>query len=97
LGEGQEGTERWRAPGAGRNGRKRAGHFPLPRAYTSSNSIRNGLTFNAMKKLFAVALLGMVSWALIGSPVQAGEISKPGMSLVKHKKFHKKHRRHKTT
>jgi len=50
-----------------------------------------------MKKLFALALLGMVSWALIGTPVQAGEISKPGMSLVKHKKTHKKHKKHKTT
>ncbi|MGD0814154.1 MAG: hypothetical protein ABSA83_11160 [Verrucomicrobiota bacterium] len=47
-----------------------------------------------MKKLFALALLGMVSWALVAAPVQAGEISKPGTSLVKHKKYHKKHKRH---
>jgi Na+/glutamate symporter len=50
-----------------------------------------------MKKLFALALLGMVSWALIGTPVQAREISKPGMTLIKHKKTHKKHKKHKTT
>jgi hypothetical protein len=50
-----------------------------------------------MKKLFAVALLGMVSWALVGTPVQASEISKPGMTLAKHKKSHKKHKHHKTT
>jgi hypothetical protein len=64
---------------------------------SSPDSIGNGLILNIMKKLFALALLGMVSWALIGTPVQAGEISKPGMSLVKHKKTHKKHKKHKTT
>ena len=48
-----------------------------------------------MKKLFALALLGMVSWALAGTPVQASEISKPGMTLAKHvKKHHKKHKHH---
>jgi len=47
-----------------------------------------------MKKLLALALLGMVSWALVGTPVQASEISKPGMSLAKkHKKHHKKHKK----
>jgi hypothetical protein len=58
-------------------------------------SIRNGLIFNTMKKLFAFALLGMVSWALVGTPVQAKEISKPGISLTKHKhkKHHKKHKK----
>jgi len=80
-----------------KTGRKKAGRLPLLRAKNLSNSIRNGLTLNTMKKLFAFALLGMVSWALIGSPVQAGESSKPGMSLVKHKKLHKKHKKHKTT
>jgi Na+/glutamate symporter len=50
-----------------------------------------------MKKLFALALLGMVSWALAGTPVQASEVSKPGTTLVKHKKKHKKHKKHKTT
>jgi hypothetical protein len=47
-----------------------------------------------MKKLFAFVLLGMVSWALAGTPVQAGETSKPGISLIKHKKKHKKHKKH---
>jgi hypothetical protein len=46
-----------------------------------------------MKKLLALLLLGMVSWALVGVPVQASEISKPGMSLSK--KHHKHHRHHK--
>jgi hypothetical protein len=50
-----------------------------------------------MKRLFAFALLGMVSWALIGTPAQAGEVSKPGISLVKHKKKHTKHRKHRKT
>jgi hypothetical protein len=50
-----------------------------------------------MKKLLAFALIGMVSWALAGSPVQASEVSKPGISLVKHKKKHHKHKKHKTT
>jgi len=50
------------------------------------------LKVNPMKKLFAFVLLGMVSWALVGTPVQASEISKPGTSLTKkhHKKHHKK-------
>jgi hypothetical protein len=49
-----------------------------------------------MKKLLAYTLLGMVSWVLVGAPVQAGEISKPGTSLTnKHKKHHKKHKKHK--
>ena len=47
-----------------------------------------------MKKLFAWALLGMVSWALIGIPVQAGQVSKPGITLAKHGKAHKKHKKH---
>jgi hypothetical protein len=76
---------------------KKLDTLPAPRVKTSPDSIRNGLTLNSMKKLFALALLGMVSWALIGTPVQAGEISKPGMTLVKHKKTHKKHKKHKTT
>jgi hypothetical protein len=49
-----------------------------------------------MKKLFAVALLGMVSWALIGAPLQAAQVSKPGATLAKHHKAHKKHKKHKT-
>ena len=50
-----------------------------------------------MKKLLAYALLGMVSFALVGTSVQAKEISKPGTSLLKkHKKHHKKHKKHKT-
>ena len=48
-----------------------------------------------MKKLIAFALLGMVSWVLVGTPVQASEISKPGWTLAKHKKHHKKHKHHK--
>jgi hypothetical protein len=48
-----------------------------------------------MKKLFAFALLGMVSWALVGTPVQAKEISKPGISLAKHKRGKKHHKKHK--
>jgi hypothetical protein len=47
-----------------------------------------------MKKLFAFVLLGMVSWALVGTPVQASEIAKPGTTLTKHKKHHKKHKKH---
>jgi hypothetical protein len=50
-----------------------------------------------MKKLFAVALLGVVSFVLVGSPVQACENSKPGTVLVKHKKKHRKHKEHKAT
>ncbi|HZM03254.1 MAG TPA: hypothetical protein VFC44_09535 [Candidatus Saccharimonadales bacterium] len=48
-----------------------------------------------MKKLFAFALLGMVSFALAGTPVQAAPSAKPGLSLVKHKHKHKKHHKHK--
>lgn len=55
------------------------------------------LKFAAMKKLFTLALLGMVSWALVGTPVQAKETSEPGMSLTKkHKKHHKKHKKKKS-
>jgi len=49
-----------------------------------------------MKKLLTLALLGMVSWALVGTPVLASENSKPGMILTKnHKKHHKKHKKKK--
>jgi hypothetical protein len=48
-----------------------------------------------MKKLFTLALLGMVSWALVGTPVQAKESSKPGTSLTKKHKKHHKHKKHK--
>ena len=55
-----------------------------------------GSNNNTMKKLFAFALLGMVSFVLAGAPVQASEISKPGTTLTKkHKKHHKKHHKHK--
>ena len=77
--------------------KKRLDTLPAPCVIISADSIRNELTFDTMKKLFAVALLGMVSWALVGTPVQASEVSKPGMTLVKHKKKHKKHKKHKTT
>jgi hypothetical protein len=44
-----------------------------------------------MKKLFSLALLGMVSWVLAGAPAQAAESSKSATTLVKHKKKHHKH------
>jgi hypothetical protein len=51
-----------------------------------------------MKKLIAFALLGMVSFALVGTPVQAKDISKPGTTLTKkHKKHHKKHKKKKAS
>ena len=52
-----------------------------------------------MKKLLMIALLAMVSWALVGAPAQAAEPSSHSLSLVKHhKKKHikqKKHKKHK--
>jgi hypothetical protein len=45
-----------------------------------------------MKKLFALTLLGMISWTLVAVPVRASEIAKPSTTLTKkHKKHHKKH------
>jgi hypothetical protein len=50
-----------------------------------------------MKKLLALALLGMVSCALIGSSAQAATLSTSG-GLLKHKKHHhhKHHKHHKS-
>jgi hypothetical protein len=49
-----------------------------------------------MKKLFAAALLAIVSLALVNTPVQAGQFSKPGAIAKKHHRHHhKKHHKHK--
>jgi hypothetical protein len=49
-----------------------------------------------MKKLFAFVLLGMVSWALVGTPVQAAQLSQqPSWSLAKKHHKHHKHKKHK--
>jgi hypothetical protein len=49
-----------------------------------------------MKKLFAFALLGMVSWVLVSTPAQGAIISsQASQSIAKHHKHHKKHKKHK--
>jgi hypothetical protein len=50
-----------------------------------------------MKKALAMVLLLMVSWALAGTPAQAAESSRPGVTLVKQQTKHKnqKHKQNK--
>lgn len=50
-----------------------------------------------MKKLFAIALLGIVSLTLVGAPVaQASGVDNiPGATLTKKHKKHHKHHKHK--
>ena len=46
-----------------------------------------------MKKLLAIALLGMVSWSLAVVPAQASEVSKPGTLFAKNHRKHHKHQK----
>jgi hypothetical protein len=49
-----------------------------------------------MKKILAISLLAMVSWALVGTPAQAAEKNSPTTTLAKNKHHHKKqHKKHK--
>jgi hypothetical protein len=48
-----------------------------------------------MKKVLTLTLLAMVSWMLTGTPAQGASSSGPGTTLVKHKKKHTKHKKHK--
>ncbi len=50
-----------------------------------------------MKKVLTLVLLALVSWALVGTPVQAVQVSQSsdGTVVVKGKKKHKKHKKHK--
>ncbi|HEY3857116.1 MAG TPA: hypothetical protein VGO67_22250 [Verrucomicrobiae bacterium] len=47
-----------------------------------------------MKKILAISLLAMVSWALAGTPAQATEKTSPTMTLAKNKKHHGKKQQH---
>lgn len=48
-----------------------------------------------MKKALACIFVAIVSFALAGTPAHAAQVSKPGTTLVKHKKHKKKHKKHK--
>jgi hypothetical protein len=47
-----------------------------------------------MKKITTMALLAMVSWALVGTPAQAAENSHHMGSAKHHHKHHHKHKKH---